>query len=186
MKRYILIFYFLILSACSFFSKGTSNLVCAQVVIDNNASYFTRTRGNTEDFRVELIGNESYCYNANDISRRYIVISPKFKITRLSSTDETRVDFSFYTETIKGPPEFIGKRSYFFTGNLDNSTKEITVTARPVKVKAPLNDPNFTVLLGLNLSDSEQTYNLRTFDTRGAVNKESASCAVSSGCGCGK
>ena len=186
MKRYVLIFCFLMLSACSFFYKDTSGLVCAQVVNDNNASYFTRTRGNVEDFRIELIGNESYCYDANNVSRRYIVISPKFKITRLSSTDETRVDFSFYTETIKGPPEFIGKRSYFFTGNLDKDTKEIIVTARPVKVKAPLNDQNFTVMLGLDISDSEQAYNLRTFDTRGAVNKKSASCAVPSGCGCGK
>lgn len=186
MKRYVLIFCFLMLSACSFLNKDTSSLVCAQVLIDNNASYFTRTRGNVEDFRIEMIGSESYCYNANGVARRYIVISPKFKITRLSSTDETRVDFSFYTETIKGPPEFIGKRSYFFTGNLDKDTKEIIVTARPVKVKAPLNDPNFTVLLGLDISDSEQAYNLRTFDTRGAVNKKSASCAVSSGCGCGK
>ena len=174
------------LSACSFFNKDTSNFVCAQVVIDNNASYFTKTRGNIEDFRIELIGNESYCYNTNNVPRRYIVISPKFKITRLSSTDETRVDFSFYTETIKGPPGFVGKRSYFLMGSLDDDTKEIEVTARPVKVKVPLNDPNFTVLLGLSLSDSEQAYNLRTFDTRGAVNKESASCAVSSGCGCGK
>lgn len=186
MKRYILTFCCLILSACSFFYKSTSNLMCAKVLIDNSSSYFTRTRGKTEDFRVELVGNESYCYDANDISRRYIVISPKFKITRLSPTDETRVDFSFYTETVKGPPGFVGKRSYFFMGTLNSDTKEVIVTARPVKVKVPQNDSDFTVLLGLNMSDSEQNYNLSTFDTRGIVKKENSSCAVSSGCGCGK
>lgn len=165
MKKYILLTALLMIVSCTA-SYRAEDFRCPNIKIPGNEAYLTQIVNYRDNFRVELIGYEGYCYVVEGTSRRYAAITPQFRLTRLQKSSDTAVDFSFYTNIEQGPPEFVGKRSYFARGKLDIDDKETTFGGRPVKVKIPLDQDDIEILLGLNVSAEEAKYNQRTFDTR--------------------
>ncbi|MBE6448068.1 MAG: hypothetical protein E7018_02075 [Alphaproteobacteria bacterium] len=191
MRKNILIYALLLLSGCSS-SWNEGGMGCPNVIIPGEKAYLTRADNRGENFRIELVGYEGYCYVEPNLPRHYAVITPQFRLHRLSDIDETRVDFSFHTETLQGPPGFLGKRTYFANGQIDANQKYVDFSGRPVKVKIPMDDDDFEIMLGLEMSSHEYEYNKSTFDTRNYKASQSSdseqSCAAqtSSSCGCNK
>ncbi len=152
------------LSSCSLLWYEDASIPCPYVTIPQDTSYLTQVVGYLDNFQVEVNGYEGYCYSEQSVNRRYAVITPIFSVTRLRDSDETAVDFSFYTETLKGPPEFLGRKSYN-TGTvigLDEKSKEFK--GKPVKVKIPTDGTPLEIILSLNISKDEYRYNQRTFN----------------------
>lgn len=118
-----------------------------------------------DDFMVELKGFEGYCYFDTPVKRAKAMITPIFVITKLRNTDETDVQFSWFTETIKGPPAYLGKRSYFTGTHIKTGERVKEFKGSPVSVKVP-NEmmDDFEIMLGLDASKEEKKYNQRIFD----------------------
>jgi hypothetical protein len=139
--------------------------VCPQVQIIRNESYLSQFVGYKEQFQISISGYEGYCYYDNALNRHRAVIRPTFKIKRLSRSPETDVRFSYYTETVKGPTEYLGKKTYFVTAHIGANELETYYTAPEVKVHIPEKMiKDYDVNLGLWISPEEAKYNQRTFD----------------------
>ena len=99
------------------------------------------------------------------VNRDKAVINPVFKIKRLRRSDETDVHFAYYTETVKGPPAYLGKKTYYMAVAVPADETEMTYTAPSVEVKIPPEMKyEFDINLGLVISPEEAKYNRRTFD----------------------
>lgn len=167
MKKYLLLA-LLFLSACQsdgvFSGEGSD--YCPQVQIMRNESYLTQYANYQETFQISISGYEGYCYYEDKVERYRAVVTPIFKIRRLRPSDETDVRFSYYTETVQGPPEYIGKKTYFANAHIKKSEKETYYKGEEAKVFIPSEMVgNYDVNLGLWISPTEKQYNQRTFDT---------------------
>ena len=109
-----------------------------------------------------------YCYFDKRVNRRKAVITPEFEVSRLRQRlDETDVDFEYFTETIKGPPEYLGKKHYFGHVTIPLNQREMRFSGRPLELKVPNAEYGaFEIYLGLELSPEERKYNNRTFDIK--------------------
>ena len=189
MRKYVLItFLFLVISCTSYHHEA--DLDCPNIIIPSQTAFYTKDGQFGENFQVEIIGFQNYCYGLEDITRRYVVIKPKFRITRLRAHDETSLDISFYTQTIKGPPEYLGKNSYSTAAQISLDDQKSEFWGPEVKVKIPPFSNDFEISLGLNMNSAEINYKNQRFDTR-YFNKKSpkeTSCndAESSSCECNK
>ncbi len=134
---------------------GSDGAVCPQVRIVNSKSVLTRQ----PLFRLELSGVDSYCYVEENIHRAYLIAQPHFELKRLHSGDETRLDFAYYVETLQGPPEYLGKKSYFAHGLIAEDQLQTSFSPAPAKVRIPADSPDFVVELGIDLSALEYEYN---------------------------
>lgn len=85
-------------------------MMCPRVVIPRDTAYLTQIVNYREEFQISLVGYEGHCYFDTRVNRDKAVINPVFKIKRLRRSDETDVHFAYYTETVKGPPAYLGKR----------------------------------------------------------------------------
>ena len=162
MKKYLFCIMMFLLGSCAS-SLREADFRCPRVVIPADKAYLTQLVGYADNFRVELIGYEGYCYMETNALRRYAVITPKFRAVRLHNHDETGVDFVYYTEIVQGPPEFLGKQTYFASTDIGLDSESVTFSGRPVKVKIPLDRDDTEIILGLDISAAEDAYNRRTF-----------------------
>lgn len=118
-----------------------------------------------DDFMVELKGFDGYCYFDTRVKQEKAVITPIFIVTKLRNTDETDVQFSWFTNTVKGPPAYLGRRSYFAGTHIGQGERIKEFKGRPVEVKIPLEMMyEFEILMGLDVSQEEKKYNQRIFD----------------------
>lgn len=166
--RSSLLLFLLALGGCGisgWFSSKPEINVCPQVQIIRDNSYLTQFVKYKETFQISVSGYEGYCYYDRTLQRNRAVIEPVFKIKRLRPSDETDVRFSYYTETVKGPPEYLGKKTYFVTAHIGLDDKETIYKASAVNVFIP---PEmlygYDINLGLWISPEEALYNRRTFD----------------------
>ncbi len=153
------------LASCSWFGNSGAPL-CPYVTIPRDTAYVTQKVNYEDEFQIELVGYEGYCSWENNVNRRYAMITPLFVVHRLRDSDETRVDFGFYTETVKGPPAFIGKKAYSESVMVGKDEKEKEFKGHAVKVRVPEGYEPFEILLGLDVSREEHLYNQRTFDVK--------------------
>lgn len=164
MKKLLLLSVFLTSSCAIFWSSNDVNL-CPRVLIERDNAYFVQKDHQNEDFLVELVGYDGYCFFDTRINHDKAIIKPVFKIKRLRPTDETDVMFSFYAETIKGPPEYLGKKTYFARTTIPLKSTEIEFTGPEAEVRIPPDMKyNFDINLGISLSLDDKIYNQRTFD----------------------
>lgn len=188
MKRYLQILFLFFLSACTFTSEqdmfACSQNQCPRIYIPTQSSYLTQIVNYSTNFRVELTGYESYCYTYAPANMRFAIITPYFMVRRLRPSKDTEVDFSFYTQTQKGPPEFLGKRSYFASVKIN--LEKVEVKGNPVKVRIPLDTNNFEISLGLDMTSAEKAYNSLNPDIYFATNTnvELKDKSHESKCGC--
>ena len=145
-------------------AKTESRLV--KDAFGTDSSYYVIQKANyRNEFQIRLTGYESYCYFDEVSSRHYAMIKPLFLIRRIRTTDESRVDFNFYTETIKGPPAFLGKKTYFEAVSLSADENEKEFKGKAVEVKIPQEMMyEFEIFAGLVISPQGKVYNQRFFD----------------------
>ena len=164
--NYLYLFVILVLSSCSLRQPETVDYNCVRVLIPRNTAYVTQKVNYKNDFRIEVVGYSAYCYLDSRVNRRKVVITPQFKVECLRKDfDETDVDFEYYTETIKGPPEYLGRKQYFGHINIQFNKSNIIFSGKTVELKVPNQDyEDFTINLGLELTPEERKYNNSTFD----------------------
>lgn len=166
MKRFFLIALFL-LGACreTMLSLDPADTSCPQVQIMRNDAYLTQYVNYKETFQINLTGYEGYCYYEENVERYRAVIRPIFTIKRLRPSDETDVRFSYYTETVKGPPAYLGKKTHFVTAKIGLNELETEYKGSDAYVYIPsVIADDYDVRLGLWISPNERRYNQRTFD----------------------
>lgn len=118
-----------------------------------------------DNFEIELIGFEGFCYYDTRVNQEKAKITPIFEIKKLRDTDESDVQFSWFTNTIKGPPEFLGKKAYFVETSLSANQKYKKFKGKQVEVKIPQDMMyEFEIFAGLEISPQEKKYNQRLFD----------------------
>ena len=164
LKRALLLILFFV-SACGNWFSNDDIRLCPNIQITRDNSYLTQFVNYKEAFQISINGYEGYCYYDKVLERHRAVVSPVFKIKRLRPSDETDVRFSYYTETIKGPPEYIGKKTYHITIQIPKDTIETEYKAGQASVFIPAEMLyDYDINLGLWISPEEAKYNHRTFD----------------------
>ena len=166
MKRFLPVL-FLLFCACgeTRLALEPRDFSCPQVQIIRNDAYLTQYMKSKETFQINLSGYEGYCYYEDTVGRYKAVIRPVFTIKRLQPNDETDVRFSYYTETVKGPPEYLGKKTHFVTAKIGLTERETEYKGASSSVYIPSTvAEDYDVNLGLWISPEEKLYNQRTFD----------------------
>jgi len=166
LKRSLFLVVFILSGCYSWFAGERENLqICPQVQISRDNSYLTQFVNYKEAFQISINGYEGFCYYDRKLERNRAVINPVFKIKRLRPSDETDVRFSYYTETVQGPPEYLGKKTYHITAKIELDERETLYKAPAASVFIP---PEmlygYDINLGLWISPEEAKYNHRTFD----------------------
>ncbi|MFV0626285.1 MAG: hypothetical protein ACK5N8_02905 [Alphaproteobacteria bacterium] len=162
-KKFFILALLPLLASCGLYDEGD---FCPRVQIKRTNAYIVQTSNVSEEFMIELTGYEGYCFFDRRIKHDKAVITPVFKIKRIHPNDVSDVHFSYYTETVKGPPAYLGKKTYFAKVLIPVDEKEVEYKAKPVEIRIPPNMKyEFDIFLGLNLSQSDRIYNDRTFDT---------------------
>ncbi len=139
--------------------------ICPRVVIPRETAYQTQIVNYKEQFQISLVGYNGFCYKDERVNRTKAVIEPVFLIRRVRPGDENAVSFAYFTETVKGPPAYLGKKTYYADVYIPADREEMEYTAPQVEVKVPEGMKyDFDINLGLVLSPEELKYNRRTFD----------------------
>ena len=184
-----ILFLFILCSCANSQTLQRDSNTCPYISLSSQNSYLTQIVNYSSNFRVEFIGYEVYCYYFSPAQMRFAEITPSFRVVRLKPSDDTEVDFSFYTDTTQGPPEFLGKRNYFVS--VKNIGDKKIIKAQPVKVRIPLINNEFQIELGLNMSPAEKNYNAKNpYVHFGTISdyKPVSSCSTKDqkpSCGCG-
>lgn len=162
-KLLMLAFWGLIVSCAS---RPPVDSRCPLVEIPRERAYLIQKVNYSDEFQIELSGYEGFCGYDAKLDRHTAYITPRFRIYRINDSDETRVDFKFYTETLQGPPEFLGKRIYSAGVKIGEQEREKEFIGPSVKVLVPRDAEDFPIILALDISRAEYLYNQRTFDIR--------------------
>ena len=166
--KYFSVLFLLLLVSCvdKHHSINDTDYNCIEVSIPRSTAYVVQKVNYKNDFQIEVVGYSAHCYFDTRINRRKAVITPQFVVKRLrGDLDETDVDFEYYTQTIKGPPEYLGQKQYFGRVVIPLDKKEVRFSGSTLELKIPNQGyEDFEVNLGLVLTSKEQQYNNRTFD----------------------
>lgn len=161
-KKFLSLVLLLLVSACV---VEKTYQYCPYVTISREDAKLIQKVNYQDDFMVELKGFDGYCYFDSRVKQEKAVITPIFVITKLRNTDETDVQFSWFTNTIKGPPAYLGRRSYFAGTHIGQGERVKEFKGRPVEVKIPAEMMyEFEIFMGLDVSKEEKKYNQRIFD----------------------
>ena len=166
MKRFMMLLIFFLMGCESsehYTMPSRSN--CPRVQVIRDESYLTQFVNYEETFQISIVGYEGYCHYNSSVERYQGIIRPIFKIRKIRPSDETDVRFSYYTETARGPIEYLGKKTYYVTAHIASDAIETEYKAPAVRVYIPdtmLYD--YDINLGLWISPEEAKYNRRTFD----------------------
>ncbi len=164
LKNFIVFLSVAFISSCSFWRSGEYNM-CPRVQISRDNSYLTQVVNYKEQFQISLIGFEGFCYFDSKVNQQKARVSALFEIKRLRPSDENAVDFAYYTSSVKGPKEFLGKKTYYEHVEIPADKKLVEYKSQPVDIRIPENMKySFDIYLGMVISPEEYKYNKRTFD----------------------
>lgn len=156
---------------CAFFALLSACVVkepyrqCPLVTIKRDDSRLIQKVNYQDDFEVEFKGVEAFCYFDERVKQEKAKIIPIFVVHKLRNTDETDIHFSWFTNTIKGPPAFLGKKAYFTGTSMLQGERSKEFRGEEVEVKIPVEMMyEFEIFAGLVVSPEEKKYNQRLFD----------------------
>lgn len=132
---------------------------CPIVHIRNNDIEIIQTAEYRDLFEIKAVGYEGYCYYNEAVKKYRAVVSPKFKVKRLSNSDITDVQFSYYLETVEGPEKYLGRKTYFAKVSIPENADEIFYTADRGELGIP--EPgsyDLDIYLGLNANRFDAEY----------------------------
>lgn len=138
---------------------------CPLVTIDRYDARLIQKVNYQDDFEVEFKGVEGFCWYDERVKQEKARITPVFVVRKLRNTDESDVHFRWFTNTIKGPPAYLGKKSYFAEVSMAKGERSKEFRGEAVDVKIPRDMMyEFEIFAGLVISPQEQKYNRRIFD----------------------
>ncbi len=153
------------LSSCINTDANNSFKSCPNITIPRASAYLTQKDTGFEDFQIQVSGYEGYCYFDTDIKSYKAVITPIFELSRLAPSKDCQVDFKFFTETLSGPPEYLGKWQHHQSASIGRNQKYIKFKGKTIEQRVPNeNKETFKINLGLTQTAQEQIYNKKTFD----------------------
>lgn len=138
---------------------------CPLVTINREDARLIQKVNYQDDFEVELKAIEGYCFFDTRVKQEKAKIIPIFVVNKLRNTDETDIQFSWFTNTIKGPPAYLGKKNYFVGTSMTFGERSKEFKGPEIEVKIPAEMMyDFEVFAGLVVSPQEKKYNQRIFD----------------------
>ncbi len=163
-----------LVSLCASCTYVQETPLCPNVIIHKGNDSLVQNAVGNGQFKIKLTGYEGYCFMDEKINRAKARIVPLFHIYRLNNLDETDVHFSYYTDTLQGPPQYLGKRFYNETVNIPYAVRQKVFRGRPVETKIPdISGANFEVALGLAAErESVSTYQPQSYTFRYAVDDD--------------
>ena len=169
MKTKNLLLSLLVVAACStqnvYVEGGDYDVasygVCPKVQIKAEDKAIIQKAGGVDLFKIEAVGYKGNCYYDERLSKEKAVVSPKFKITRLSDTNVEDVHFSYYLQTAEGPTRFLGKKTYFEAVNMPKGVYEIVYEAKGGELSTPLGQYDVDMYVGLNAVKADSEYKLK-------------------------
>lgn len=131
---------------------------CPKVEINSEDKKIIQEAGGVKLFEIELVGYTGSCYYDTRVLKNKAVVSPRFKITRLTDTNVEDIHFSYYLETAEGPARFLGKKTYFAEVGMIKGVYEIMYEAPAGELSIPAGKYDVDMYVGLNAvkEDSER------------------------------
>ena len=152
MKHFLAFCLLFFVASCSSGSK--SEYDCPEILIPRETTRIYQSNGKYDEFQINLVGSESYCYTEPSTNRRYAVITPLFKIRRLEKSNISTIDIEFFVKTSQNAEDYLGTRNFHQTLKIPTSSKEEVVKGRQTSTRItmpPYND--FTIYLGIKQSE---------------------------------
>lgn len=138
---------------------------CPFVTIKRDDARLIQKVNYQDDFEVEFKGIEGYCWYDGRVKKEKARITPIFVVRKLRNTDESDIHFSWFTNTVKGPPAYLGKKAYFAAVSMNKGERIKEFRGEAVDVKIPREMMyEFEIFAGLVVSPQEKQYNRRIFD----------------------
>ena len=163
MKRFTAFLLLPFLVSCSQGSRPDDG--CPEISIPRETARVYQNNGKFDEFQINLVGYEGYCYTEPSNNRRYALITPLFKVRRLEDSPTSSLDVDFYIKTSVNEEDYLGTRKFSQTLSIPRSVKEQTVKGRPTVTR--LSRPpyeGFSVELGMALSDEAKNKTKGMFD----------------------
>lgn len=163
MKRIVILLLLLILAACAQTSQPDDG--CPEINIPRETARIYQNNGEIDQFQINLVGYEGYCYTEPSNNRRYAVLTPLFKVRRLEDSPTSSLDVDFYIKTSINAEDYLGTRKFSQTLNIPQGVKEKTIKGRVTKTRLATPPYNgFSLDLGIALSDEAKTKTKKMFD----------------------
>jgi len=159
MKLYLPLFMCLTLVGCASDEMGYTDLnACPKVQIRQDDKAIVQTAYGKDLFKIEMIGYDGHCYFDERLDKDKAVVSPRFKIVRLTDTNVEDVHFSYYLETYEGPVRFLGKKTYFAAVRMPKGSFEMFYSDEGRELSVPAGRYDFDMYAGLYAvkADSER------------------------------
>ena len=107
MKHFILFTLILLAAGCS---SSTGDEPCPEIFIPRETARLYQNNGRFDEFQINLVGTEGYCYTEPSNNRRYAVITPVFRVRRLEDSLTTSIDADFMSKP-RSIPKIISERA---------------------------------------------------------------------------
>lgn len=161
MKQMLLFIFLLFAASCS----TTTEEPCPEIFIPRETTRLYQNNGRFDEFQINLVGTESFCYTNPSNNRRYAAITPIFRIRRLENSRTTNIDADFYVKTSINSEDYIGTRRFSQTLTIPQNEKEITVKGRQTinRIANPPYD-KFTISVGMVMSEGAKSKAKGMFD----------------------
>lgn len=124
---------------------------CPKVHIRNKNKKIVQKEGRREIFEIAVVGYEGFCKYSEKLCRDQATVMPKFRVRRLSPSDITDVQISYFLETVEGPAKYLGRKTYFASVSIPEGMNEMYFTAEGGQLSIPQPGTyNLDIYLGLN------------------------------------
>lgn len=162
-KKIFTLLVLILVTACN---QNYNRPMCPNAQIKRESAYLVQRSQVAEEFSIELIGYDGYCYYDDKIKHDKAVVTPIFRVKRLGPNSQTDVMFSYYTRTIKGPKEYLGTQTHFVKVLIPSDVNEVKYHGKQTELRIPAGMKyEYDIILGLSLSRNDYNYNQKTFDT---------------------
>lgn len=135
--------------------------VCPKVEIKSEDKAIIQKAGGVDLFKIEVVGYDGSCYYDMRVLRTKAVVSPRFKITRLTDTNVEDIHFSYYLQTAEGPTRFLGKKTYFSEVGMLKGVYEIMYTAPSGELSIPAGKGDVDIYVGINAVKEDSEYKVK-------------------------
>ena len=163
MRKFLILGFVCLLSACSY--VDSSEYECPKISIPRETTRSYQNNGQFDEFQINLVGFESFCYTEPVTNRRYASITPTFKVRRLEASSVSSIDTSFYIKTSINAEDYLGIRNYNQVLNIPTSSKEVIVTGKQTITRIPTQPyNNFEIYIGMTMNNEAFSKANKKFD----------------------
>ena len=153
MKKIILLVLPILLLSCGWFSKkNKGDYLCPAIIVKQDT-----LRALNDTVELFLTGFEAHCYYNENTKSTWARITPAFKAVRLKHGVERDIFFAYYTETLIGPPEYLGRRTRHEKATLPEGMSETRFKGRTFEMVIPAGfEEHYSLNMGLIFSKKKK------------------------------